>query len=243
MRSWLTIVVLVLMLIACLTSALIYEVYPIAAAVIVMYVLLIAGGALNCRSKVRRHKEEIAELKDIHQKEITQLTEDRISELEKVHLTTWLQGSNKQVWHKSTSEVEMETKFIFPLLRSLDYKDTHMSMRVPMSLQKGSSEFRGEADWVVWNDSHEALLVIEAKAPRIPIEDIVVQQARSYAIWLEAPVYILTNGEEVQVFHRGVIKDSCVFECSTENLGEEWDRLEAVAGKSAVLELRERLVE
>jgi hypothetical protein len=206
-------------------------------------VLVSLGGLFWYRSVLlKRHQADIAELEHVHQQEVTELTEARMKELEKIHLETWLQRLQEPAWRADAPEVEMEAKFVFPLLRHLGYSDEHLSMRVPVAMQKGSSETRGEADWVAWKNHNEAIVVVEAKAPRVPLKQSVIRQARSYAIRLEAPVYIVTNGEEIRVFQRGVIKDHCVLMCITENLHAEWESLEAVASRTSVLALRERLL-
>lgn len=204
--------------------------------------VLMLGEAFLFRSRLMNCQNEKALETTRLREEIDQLRTDRIAELERKHLCSWLGKRKEHIWEINTPEVEMETKFVFPLLRSMGYRDTDMSMRVTVSMQKGRAELRGEADWVVYDDEGNALVVLEAKAPRVALDGSAVEQARSYAIQLEAPVYVVTNGEEIQVFQRGAIRDRCVFTCATRNLEDEWQSIEALASKTKVVAFREELL-
>jgi type I site-specific restriction endonuclease len=181
-------------------------------------------------------------LESSHQQELDALTDARVGELEKLQIKSWLKGLRKLSWSDKAPEVEIEAKFVFPLLRYLGYEDKDMAMRVSVPMQEGSSKTIREADWVVWDENGNALVVVEAKAPNVSLGEAMAKQARSYAFRLGSPIYITTNGKEVQVFHRGAIDDRCVLSCTVGQLSEKWEAMQAAAGKSNVVALRNRLI-
>lgn len=136
---------------------------------------------------------------------------------------------------KTTSyrnEIEVEVKFIYPLVEQLGYKNTDFDIRVPVNIQVGRNRSRGEADWVLWNkrsgtDNQQARVVIEAKAPHQDLNEEVQAQARSYAFALNAPIYVNTNGRRIQIFHRGVQGDKCVVDCDVKELSKKWSEIRA----------------
>ena len=129
------------------------------------------------------------------------------------------------------NEVEVEIKFIYPLIKYLGYPDAQIGIRVPISIQVGRNSNRGEADWVIWNAdpdfaNRKALFVIEAKAPTQGITEEVQAQTRSYAFALNAPVYLCTNAKRILLFRRGVENDICVVDCPVSELPVYWSRIQ-----------------
>lgn len=192
------------------------------------------------RSK-RHFEREIQDMRAAHQREIRDLTSAKIEVIEKARMARWFRSLAKSPWQANAREVEIEAKFVFPLLKYLGYEESEMELRAPVTLQEGSRETKLEADWVLRSDAGGALVVVEAKAPSQPLTENVRKQARSYAFRLEAPVYIITNGKELQIFHRGVLKDRCFLSCSTRQIGESWEAIQQAAGKSSVMSLKEQL--
>ena len=147
----------------------------------------------------------------------------------------WAKSQHKKAWFKEIkgsdyrNELEVEFKFIEPLLRFLGYTGWDFSMRVPVNLRLGSQEVRGEADWVVFRrDSREPLLVIEAKASNVVLDDSVQGQARSYAFGLKCRYYMITNGERLEIFEHLLPEDTLLFECKTWDLEMKWGELEQI---------------
>jgi type I site-specific restriction endonuclease len=96
---------------------------------------------------------------------------------------------------------------------------------------------KGEADLVLWDvytSSYErkAFAVIEAKAPNRPLDEFQAQ-VRSYAFSLDAPIYVITNGKDFQVFRRGVQKDICVINCAVSSLANNWSLIEQTISANA----------
>jgi len=189
------------------------------------------------------HLKETQDIEAAHRREIQDLTSARIEMVEKMGMERWFQSLASPPWQDDAREVEIEVKFVFPLLKYLGYKESEMSLRVPVLLQEGRRETTLEADWTLRDGSGNTLVVVEAKAPDKQLTEAVRKQACSYAFHLGAPVYITTNGEELRVFHRGVLTDRCIVSCSTSRLGENWEAIQQAAGKSSVRSIKRQLSE
>lgn len=121
------------------------------------------------------------------------------------------------------NELEVEVKFIAPLVEYLGFAADQVDLRVPVSVQVGRNTATGTADWVLWTPAHTSpIVVIEAKAPGQPLNGAVQSQARSYAFALGAPMFLLTNGSRLQIYRRGVQSDQLVVNCTVEELVEQW---------------------
>jgi hypothetical protein len=127
------------------------------------------------------------------------------------------------------NEVEVEIKFIYPLMRFLGYGPSELKTRVPVEIQTGRKRTTVVADWVVYLE--KPYLVIEAKEPGQALSDSVQEQARSYAYGLGAPLYMLVNGKELTVFERRLDADTVLLHSTMNDLIEKWDILESIIGK------------
>lgn len=166
----------------------------------------------------------------------------RMEQVEEAWFQQQLEGLSKTPIREDAPEVEVEAKFIYPLLSHLGYDPSEMNLRVPVPMQEGSQLTVRQADWVVRTRTDgESLVVVEAKAPRQSVDDAVAKQARSYAFRLEAPVYVTTNGKELHIYHRGVLRDQCVLSCDVGRLRETWDAIEEVLDRSNVMVLKDQL--
>jgi len=190
---------------------------------------------------VLEFQQKTTELKATHEKTVLELLSRKADELRGVELEYWLQSLANPPWTRDAREIEIEVKFVSPLLRHLGYRTEDMALRVSVPIQEGSKKTTREADWVVRNEKGDALLVVEAKAPAKPLGENVAKQARSYAFRLGAPVYITTNGNQLEIFQRGVLEDRCAISCDTNQLAEKWETIQGVAGKENVQTLRESL--
>jgi type I restriction enzyme M protein len=106
---------------------------------------------------------------------------------------------------KLHSEEDVKFKFLVPYLESRGYKQNCMAFNVPISVQEGRKKKTIFADAIVYtNAAHKApLLVCETKAPTEVLDREAREQTISYARLLPriAPLALLTNGLQVQVFH------------------------------------------
>lgn len=129
------------------------------------------------------------------------------------------------------NEVEVEMKVIAPLIYFLGYELRQVSLRVPVVIQAGQQQVEAVADWVLNSaDSNEPLVVIEAKAPREPLNDRVLNQARSYAFALHAPYYLVVNGRELKLYELGTTGDFEIVSCALMELGNHWSELYRTIG-------------
>ena len=129
------------------------------------------------------------------------------------------------------SEVEVEIKFIEPLLRALGYSSSDFRVRVPLTMRLGHQLVSGVADWLVFEKTrNRPLCIIEAKARDVPLSRDAVEQARSYAHALSVPYYMITNAAELRIYMRGLPEDNLLFETSVEKLGTAWKTLESIMG-------------
>lgn len=121
------------------------------------------------------------------------------------------------------SELEVEVKFVAPLVEYLGFSPSQVDLRVPVSVPVGREMRSGVADWVLWSpDRGRPLIVVEAKAPGQPLNGSVHSQARSYAFALGAPMFLIANGRRLQLYRRGVESDECLVDCAVNDLAARW---------------------
>jgi predicted type IV restriction endonuclease len=190
----------------------------------------------KAKSKIQGLESKIRDLES----EITMLR----SSAEQYILEKWLQQRKNVSYRDDAPEVEVEAKFVFPLVKHLGYDEEDIELRTSIPTRKGKEQVIWKADWVLRDGfSGDALVVIEVKAPSVPLTKDVQEQARLYAFHLGAPVYITTNGKEIQIFHRGILKDQCIIACSVEQLVDNWEEIKKAVSKSNVKELKKSLVD
>lgn len=129
------------------------------------------------------------------------------------------------------SELEVEAKFVYPLMRYLGYKPGNLRMRVDVTVRVGRADVRGISDWVVY-ENETPKIVIEAKADGQWLDSQVQDQARSYCFALNVPMYILANGKEMKLFSRGVEGDKLIFHSGAAELPAKWGELYELIGVS-----------
>lgn len=136
----------------------------------------------------------------------------------------------RQAWLKETetavyrNEVEVESKLIVPLLIHLGYPLNQWQQRVTVAVPVGRNVVNGEADFVVYHPDRRVALIVEAKAPGVALDEMVQRQARSYAYALNAPRYLLANGEQLQLWQRGVERDELIVQCAVAGLAAAWEK-------------------
>ena len=153
-------------------------------------------------------------------------------------ISSTAQNAVRETWfneiqnHDYSSELEVESKFVYPLMRHLGYSPADLRMRVSVEVRVGRQPVTGIADWVVYREG-KPIIVIEAKEKRQDLNSLVQDQARSYCFALNCPSYVLTNGRQVQVFRRGVDSDIMVFSSLTSDLPSKWPDLHRLIGLSS----------
>lgn len=126
------------------------------------------------------------------------------------------------------NEIEVEVKFVAPLLHHLGYTPAQLDIRVSVAVQVGRQTNNGQADWIVWSaDRRRPIAVVEAKKPTEPLIGYVLGQARSYAFALNAPLMILTNGQQLDIYRRGIQEDTLVVSTKINALAAHWPAIAA----------------
>jgi hypothetical protein len=144
-----------------------------------------------------------------------------------------------------SSEKEVEIRFVIPLLDRLGYTEDDRADGYRVEQVVGGRKAKTEADFVLFDGRNRSkdssLLVVEAKNFGENLSAH-IQQARSYAIFLGTPYYLLTNGDEIRVFlYRSPIEsDVEVFKVSRRDLPETFSALFNLISKPAVVEYRRR---
>jgi hypothetical protein len=152
--------------------------------------------------------------------------------------TNWISELLEQEFE---SEREVDSFFVLPLLERLGYSRDDIAQGWKFEFQVGSSRKRGVCDFCLFDgpgrDPHGALLVVETKATGKGLTPEAEDQARSYAIWLCAPFFLVTNADEIRVFANvGVPKPPMlVMTIRRENLRSRWPDLLAQLGRAAVV--------
>lgn len=135
---------------------------------------------------------------------------------------------------KYKNEIEVEIKFVFPLMMYLGYSLDEMRIRIPVTIQAGSQSIDCIADWVITQKSEngEKKTLIEVKSPKVALDYSVRKQAKSYAIALGIPRYVITNGRQIIVFERDVINDIEIMNLYIEEFEQEWNTLKYILGST-----------
>ncbi len=142
------------------------------------------------------------------------------------------------------SESEVRTKIIYPLLLNiLNYKRQNIVDEFPVYSTSGrkknpttyvdnmifmseggnlhSEQTSSNIEWV----HNNSLIVIELKKPKEKIENA-KEQARFYAMWTRALIYIITNGTEIEVYSLKDHKaDNLLFKGKIMELDKDWKQL------------------
>jgi len=159
--------------------------------------------------------------------------EGRISSISRTSMNAVRESWFEEIKYlEYASELEVETKFIYPLMRYLGYKPGDLRMRVDVIVRVGRADIKGISDWVVY-EKDSPKIVIEAKADGQWLDGSAQEQARSYCFALNVPMYILANGKEVKLFTRGVEGDTLIFQSGAAELQAKWGELYDIIGVSS----------
>ena len=117
-------------------------------------------------------------------------------------LDDWFRGIASR---RFESEREVESFFVIPLIMQLGYSIEDIAQGHPVSMPVGRTRRCREADFALFNGPDHtkpaaALLVVESKYEGAELTRDDIDQALSYAVWLGAPYYVLTNADEICVF-------------------------------------------
>lgn len=138
------------------------------------------------------------------------------------------------------SEAEVETRLVQPLLLALGYNSSDIDPKVRVEFREGKRGRPHEADFVAYSeaphDASTALLVVEVKAPSQQLGPAKAQ-AESYAQNLKAPIYILTNGTQIEIWQTQISRESnLILALEVAQLGERKADIERVVSKQSAID-------
>jgi hypothetical protein len=139
-----------------------------------------------------------------------------------------------------TNEADVEVRLVLPLLHALGYEPDDIASKYPVEFREGRTGRKPEADFVCFNgplhNRDTSLVVVEAKKPGEALPDGKLQ-GESYAANLRAPLLLLTNGEQVQIWQLKSVQDSeRVFEAPILALAASRGTVEQLLAKTAVVD-------
>jgi hypothetical protein len=137
------------------------------------------------------------------------------------------------------SEANIELRLVVPLLESLGYdRRADIAAKYPVEFQQGRAGRKPEADFVCFygplHDRNNSLLVVETKASNEALPNGKAQ-GESYAQNLRAPLLLLTNGKELEIWQQqATFESECVLQISVSQLIENKGKIEKFLNKIAV---------
>ncbi|WP_081492494.1 type I restriction enzyme HsdR N-terminal domain-containing protein [Bradyrhizobium genomosp. I (2014)] len=137
-----------------------------------------------------------------------------------------------------TNEADVELRLVVPLLHALGYEPDDIASKYPVEFREGRVGRKPEADFVCFNGPlhtrDTSLVVVEAKAPGEALPNGKLQ-GESYAANLRAPLLLLTNGEQMEIWQLKATQDSeRVFEVPIADLAASRGTVEQFLAKTAV---------
>ena len=158
----------------------------------------------------------------------------------------WFTRLPEKVYH---TEREVENKFIIPLLSKLGYSEDDRADGWQFRGYQGSKKIRMEADFVLFDGERtndNSLMVVEAKHTDRKLSEC-IGQVKSYAMWLGTNFYMLTNGNEIEVYwmksvHQADVK---LFSTTRNKLIDDFPKLYGMVSKPATVDynIRKREVD
>lgn len=135
-----------------------------------------------------------------------------------------------------------------PLLEALGHDPLNIVAKVPVFFQRGRQSRPGrkpEADFVVYAEKPfsraTSLIVVESKHPTEPL-DGAKEQGESYAHNLRAPVLLLTNGQQLEVWQLQPTTESTrVLACCVDDLPQHRGVIEGILSVEALRDHCKRL--
>jgi len=139
-----------------------------------------------------------------------------------------------------TNEADVELRLVLPLLHALGYEPDDIASKYPVEFREGRVGRKPEADFVCFNGPlhtrDASLVVVEAKAPGDALPNGKLQ-GESYAANLRAPLLLLTNGEQMEIWQLKATQDSeRVFEVPIAALAANRGTVEQFLAKTAVVD-------
>ncbi|MBR4520581.1 MAG: type I restriction enzyme HsdR N-terminal domain-containing protein [Paludibacteraceae bacterium] len=98
----------------------------------------------------------------------------------------------------ATPEEHVRQTFLHALVEQFGYPQSLIGVEVPIAVGAGVEK---RCDAVVYSRNLKPLMLIEFKAPEVPITQTTLDQAAVYNTTVHAPYLILANGKKTVVAH------------------------------------------
>ena len=137
------------------------------------------------------------------------------------------------------NEAAVETRLVLPLLYALGYDESEIVPKAPIVFQQGKKGRKHEADFIVYHgvthNAETSLIVVEVKSPDEGLAGA-KQQAESYAFSTRAPLLLLTDGVELEIWQlQAAMASECVLKAQVSSLVGSRGEIESLIGKEGAL--------
>ena len=98
----------------------------------------------------------------------------------------------RKTWLLLTEEEWVRQNFVFYLINGLNYPSSLIALEKMLLLNDLKKRF----DVLVYNAQHQPWMMVECKAPSVPLSEGVLQQVLRYNISIPVTYIIITNGDK-----------------------------------------------
>ncbi|MEZ5016805.1 MAG: type I restriction enzyme HsdR N-terminal domain-containing protein [Flavipsychrobacter sp.] len=119
--------------------------------------------------------------------------------LKKEHNKTYVFDIIRKGWYVLTPEEHVRQYFLHYITETLQYPSSLIA--VEKLIVVGS--LRKRFDIIVYNRDHKPWMLIECKAPEVPITELTLNQLLSYQQTAQCSYWVITNG------HQNFCADAC----------------------------------
>ncbi|HMN29453.1 MAG TPA: type I restriction enzyme HsdR N-terminal domain-containing protein [Caldilineaceae bacterium] len=126
-----------------------------------------------------------------------------------------------------TREDEVETKVVYPLLRSLGYQDSQILLKQPVPIGLLQNPVVIFVNFLVYQDgSHgQPVLLVYVSTPGKEIDHHLLQQVRAYGFAVNCSTYMVTNGRDFCIRQLRVPEDLVLHQGDLALLLDNWQRV------------------
>jgi hypothetical protein len=104
----------------------------------------------------------------------------------------------RKVWLQLTDEEWVRQNFVSYLINVLGYPSTLIALEKEISL----NNLRKRFDILIYNQAFEPWLMVECKAPEVPLSAAVLEQVLRYNISVPVEYLVITNGSTTRAWQK-----------------------------------------
>lgn len=104
----------------------------------------------------------------------------------------------RKVWLQLTDEEWVRQNFVSYLIKVLGYPSTLIALEKEITL----NNLRKRFDILIYNQSFEPWLMVECKAPEVPLSTAVLEQVLRYNITVPVEYLVITNGNTTRAWQK-----------------------------------------